>query len=61
MPAKILLDPEPRILEDIFYPQRLAQLKRNFELIEVDTADRDAFYNHHIRDADFIIGQPTFE
>ena len=59
MPAKILLDPEPRILEDIFYPQRLAQLKLDFELIEVDTADRDAFYNHHVRDADFIIGQPT--
>ncbi len=58
MSPKILLDPEPRVLEDIFYPERLAQLKHDFELVEVDLIDRKAFYDHHIRDADFIIGQP---
>lgn len=58
MPQKILLDPEPRILDDIFYPERLAQLKRDFELVEVDKTDRTAFYDYHIQDADFIIGQP---
>ena len=59
MPLKILLDPSPRVLEDIFYPERLAQLRHDFELIEVDVADRKAFYDHHIQDADFIIGQPA--
>lgn len=59
MPQKILLDPDPRVLEDIFYPERLTQLRRDFKLIEVDASDRKTFYDHHIQDADFIIGQPA--
>ena len=59
MNKKILVDPDPRVLIDIFYPERLQQLRGTFELLEVDVKNRKTFYDEFLPEADFIIGQPA--
>ena len=54
----ILLDPSPRKKEDIFTTATWLELSTEYQLIEFDGNDRDAFYNKYIGDADFIIGHP---
>ena len=56
--SKVILDPHPREIEDIFSSSTKTTLSSLHRVIEFDGEDRLSFYNEHIEDTDFIIGQP---
>jgi len=56
---KIILDPYPRKKEEIFSNSSLNILKNKYQIIEFgNDGDKLNFYNKHICDASYIIGQP---
>ena len=54
----ILIDPYPREMKLIFTKEKLSLLKKNFNLIYAPKSNKHKFYDQHISEADFIIGQP---
>ena len=61
MKPTILVDPFPRTMELIFTKDKLKYLKSNYKLIERSNKSEENFYNKHIHNAKFIIGQPTLK
>jgi len=59
--SKVILDPHPREIEDIFSSSTKIALSSLHRVIEFDGEDRLSFYNEHIEDTDFIIGQPDLD
>ena len=55
---KIILDPYPRKKEEIFVTSSLKNLNSKYKIIEFDGNDRLDFYNMHIEEVSYIIGQP---
>ena len=56
--SKVILDPQPRKIEDIFSKSTKKTLYSSHQVIEFNGKNRSAFYNKHIINTDFIIGQP---
>jgi phosphoglycerate dehydrogenase-like enzyme len=50
--------PEPRSLDLIFTPDDLAELKRNYRIVEGEGESAAAVLKNNIAEASFIIGQP---
>ena len=58
---KIILDPYPRKKEEIFVTSSLKNLNSKYKIIEFDGKDRLDFYNMHIEEVSYIIGQPKLD
>ena len=58
---KIILDPYPRNKEEIFVASSLKTLNSKYKVIEFDGSDREDFYNIHIEEVSYIIGQPKLD
>ena len=58
---KIILDPYPRKKEEIFVASSLKNLNSKYKIIEFDGKDRLDFYNMHIEEVSYIIGQPKLD
>ena len=54
---KVLLDPAPRTAGEIFDDRNVASLRSDYEVAEYDGGDRDAFYDRHLPDTDFLLSQ----
>lgn len=54
----VLLDPQPRLAQDIFSPLVHEQLLADFHVIERAEEEPAAFYARHLPSAEFIVGQP---
>ena len=54
----IIVDPFPRQMDLIFSKDKLVYLKKNFKLINAPIKNKKNFYQNHISNADFILGQP---
>ena len=59
--SKIILDPQPREIKDIFSHSKKTTLYSSHHVIEFKGKDRHSFYSEHIEDVDFIIGQPDLD
>ncbi len=57
----ILLDPAPRLVSDIFSAQAIASLRDAFTVLERGAETAAEFYEKHLVDAQFIIGQPGLD
>lgn len=56
--SKTILDPDPRKTEEIFSPSAIKTLLSTYQVVEFGGNDRNDFYNTHIDNTNFIIGQP---
>lgn len=56
---KVLLDPTPRKPTDIFSTKKYKELNDCFDVIERGGESASDFYQTHLADAHFIIGQPS--
>ena len=56
---KVLLDPSPRTVNEIFSLTALSQLQEHFDVFERTNQSADEFYTQHLPDAQFIVGQPA--
>ena len=54
---KVLYDPDPRGTDEIFSPEALARFRSTYQVIEVPSENRDAFYAQHLPDTDILISQ----
>ena len=56
-----LLDPSPRTVPEIFSDPMFERLASNVRIIERGDADAAGFYQEHLADARFVIGQPALD
>ena len=54
----ILIDPYPRTMDLLFSKKNFEYLKKNFNLITAPKKNKNNFYNKHLSNAKYIIGQP---
>lgn len=55
---KVLLDPSPRTSADIFSKDTYKQLSDSFDVYERNDKSVSDFYQQHLSDSHFIVGQP---
>lgn len=58
---RILYDPAPRRTDEIFSKEDKVRLFSEHDVVEVDPANRDAFYARHLPDSDILIGQQPMD
>lgn len=58
---RILYDPAPRTTDEIFSKENKARFFSEYEVIEVDTADRDNSYLRNLPDTDILISQQPMD
>lgn len=61
MKPTVLYDPSPRTTADIFDPDSYKQLLSEFNVIERDDIEANHFYEEHLPECDFIVGQPALD
>ncbi len=54
---RILYDPAPRTTAEIFSENARQAFMRDYDVIVVDEADRDTFYDRHLPETDVLISQ----
>ena len=55
---RVIFDPHPRTPELIFTDSDWAELNRCYEIVEPPAVNDLQFYQQHIAEADYVIGQP---
>lgn len=58
---RILYDPAPRRTDDIFSEADKARFFSDYDVVEVDPADRDAVYAWHLPETDVLISQQSMD
>ena len=58
---RILFDPEPRAIKDIFTPADQEKFLTTYDIVSWQGEDRDAFYRRHLPDAEVVISQQPME
>ena len=54
---RVILDPAPRTVSDIFAPEAEAAFRAAHEVTDWDGSDRDAFYARHLPDCEILMSQ----
>lgn len=58
---RVLYDPDPRQTDEIFSARDRHRFFSEFDVIEIDPAERDAAYERHLPEADIVISQQAME
>ena len=54
---RILFDPEPRAVHDIFTPADQEKFLARYDVVAWQGEDRESFYRKHLPDAEVVISQ----
>ncbi|WP_420334983.1 NAD(P)-dependent oxidoreductase [Roseibium sp.] len=58
---RVLYDPDPRQTDEIFSADDRERFFSEFDVIEIDPAEREAAYARHLPEADIVISQQAME
>ncbi|WP_422040868.1 NAD(P)-dependent oxidoreductase [Roseibium sp.] len=58
---RVLYDPAPRQTDEIFSAADRSRFFSEFDVIEIDPAERDAAFNRYLPEADIVISQDAME
>lgn len=58
---RVILDPAPRTVRDIFTPEAEGAFRAAHEVIDWDGSDRDSFYAVHLPDCEILMSQQPME